>query len=290
MSFSKHNNLETPDSGTQNWGASVNENFDLIEKGPTITSTAGTTIAVNDVVYLDTSGNFQLALADASVANRYVGFATSAMNNNADGFARTLGYESHPDWFFNAGDIVYLSGVTPGGITSIAPADLVQVGTAMATNEILIRPFGTGSLQDHGSLSGLPDDDHPQYLGSDMLRSATGLTITGTLWTDEILPESNPYINISAGLTIQAGVSIRTGVEDLQTVLSLDQGDVDESFIEFTGLAVTGGTSSLDLDTGELGAVFGKAQVKVNGVTKWIRLYDLQGIRRQKLLVKCFLS
>lgn len=226
MSFSKHNNLETPNDGTQNWGPSLNENFDLIEKGPTIKSTAGTTIAVNDVVYLDTSGNFQLALADTTVANRYVGFATSAMNNNADGFARILGYESNPDWFFNAADIVYLSAITPGGITSIAPADLVQVGTAMATNEILIRPFGTGSLQDHGSLSGLTDDDHTAYLRTDNFRSSSGLTVSGILDVGTIT---------SVGLTIDTPTVTLT--QDTDFILG---GGVNGMSIDGTTLSVDG--------------------------------------------------
>lgn len=227
MAFSKHNNLETPDSGTQNWASSLNENFELLEQGSTIKATAGTTIAINDVLFIDTSGKFQLALADTTVANEYVGFSTAGINNNADGFARVNGYFLGPDFFFNAGERVFLSAVTPGGITSIAPTDIVQVGVALATNEILIRPHGA-TLESHDELLGLSDDDHTQYLRTDNFRSTSGLTVTGildssgvdtthltatnstiigltvnnNLAVSEILPDSGSIVKMSAGLTV----------------------------------------------------------------------------------------
>jgi hypothetical protein len=342
MSFTKHNNYEVPDGGVQNWDASINENFELMEKGQTVRAIAGTTLSIAEgtVVYMNASERLELAISPsgATIASQFLGFTTTDIATEIEGYVLTSGNFKRPNWAFIPGQ-VFLDASDPGEVTQTEPATPTMVGYAIGTNELVIKPWidtsfttvltdditpategwvniqpgltvgelnvqgplrvdeivpetspwvsiqaglTTGDLHvegvfsgiDHGELPGILNDDHPQYLGADMLRPAVGLTISGTLWTDEILPEANPYVNISAGLTIQASTFIRTGVEDLQTTLSLEQQDQDEGFIEFTGLAVTGGTSSVDLDTGELGAVYCKAQVKVNGVTKWLRLYD----------------
>jgi hypothetical protein len=278
--FTRHNNFEVPSGGVQNWDASLNENFELAEKGQTIKATAGITLAVGKVVYMNSSERLMLAISPSgtTTASQFLGFTTALINQEVDGYVQINGNHKWPHWSFTPGP-VYLDATTAGEVTQTQPTVANLVGYAIGTNEIAIRSWVDPSLSvtpAHSNLTSLvdPADDHTQYLATDNRRSTSGLTVTGPFSVDNITPESNPYITIQVGLTVQASSYIRTGAEDLQTVLSLDQGDYDQSFIEFTGLAVTGGTSSIDLSTGELGAVFGKAQVKVNGVTKWIRLYD----------------
>ena len=57
-------------------------------------------------------------------------------------------------------------------------------------------------------------------------------------------------------------------------VLRLDQGDVDDSFIDFIGTSDTDGSNSISSDTSTDSAKFGAIRVEINGVTKWIRIYD----------------
>ena len=59
-------------------------------------------------------------------------------------------------------------------------------------------------------------------------------------------------------------------------VLKLDQADVDDSFIDFIGTSASDGTKSISSDTTEDSAKFGAIRVEINGVTKWIRIYDDQ--------------
>lgn len=178
MSFSKHNNYETPDDGTANWAASVNENFELMELGRTLLKTASEAISENEVMYLDTSGEWTLAIADGTVAQRFVGLAPADISISADGYGRVNGYAVDADWFFDPGMPVYLSAVTAGGLTTIAPTNAVNVGLAISTNEIMIR-----SWVEHGEIFGLLDDDHTQYLRTDSTRSTAGLTCDGTFST-----------------------------------------------------------------------------------------------------------
>ena len=56
--------------------------------------------------------------------------------------------------------------------------------------------------------------------------------------------------------------------------LLLDQRDIDDSFINFIGTSAADGTRSISSDTTEDSAKFGAIQVEINGVTKWIRVYD----------------
>ena len=57
-------------------------------------------------------------------------------------------------------------------------------------------------------------------------------------------------------------------------VLVLDQGDIDDTFINYIGTSAADGSRSISSDTTEDGAKFGAVRVEINGVTKWVRVYD----------------
>ncbi len=57
-------------------------------------------------------------------------------------------------------------------------------------------------------------------------------------------------------------------------VLKLDQGDIDDTFIDFVGTSAADGTRSISSDTTEDSAKFGAIRIEINGTTKWIRVYD----------------
>ena len=196
MGFSKHRNLETPDDGTANWGASVNENMSIIEHGSTLKASAGAGLSVNHVMYIDTSGDWQYAIADGTVASRFIGISTTEILTGVDGYGRIAGYHNHAHWEFDPGMPVYLSAVTPGGLTTIAPSQSVMVGFAVTTNEIMIRPW-----IEHGEMFGLDDDDHTLYLRTDSIRSTAGLTCDGTF---------SSMVNLGLGTIDQFGAG--TGI------------------------------------------------------------------------------
>jgi len=66
----------------------------------------------------------------------------------------------------------------------------------------------------------------------------------------------------------------QAAADGAKPVMSLDQADIDDSFIDFIGTSAADDTRSISSDTGELGACFGKFRVEINGVTKWMRVYD----------------
>jgi len=57
-------------------------------------------------------------------------------------------------------------------------------------------------------------------------------------------------------------------------VLRLDQGDADETFIDFIGSTAGDGSVSISSDTTTDSAKFGAIRIEINGVHKWIRIYD----------------
>ena len=57
-------------------------------------------------------------------------------------------------------------------------------------------------------------------------------------------------------------------------VLKLDQGDIDDSFIDFVGTSQTDGTRSISSSSATAGAKDGAIRVDINGTLHWLRLYD----------------
>ena len=57
-------------------------------------------------------------------------------------------------------------------------------------------------------------------------------------------------------------------------VIELDQGDADEPFVNFVGTSAADDSSSISSSTATASAKFGAVMVKINGVEKWIRVYD----------------
>ena len=61
---------------------------------------------------------------------------------------------------------------------------------------------------------------------------------------------------------------------EAKTVLKLDQADIDDSFIDFIGTSAGDSTRSVSSSTGTGSTKVGAIMIEVNGVTKWIRIYD----------------
>jgi len=57
-------------------------------------------------------------------------------------------------------------------------------------------------------------------------------------------------------------------------VASLEQVDVDDTFIDFVGTSAADDSRSISSDVTEDDAKFGAVKVEINGVTKWVRVYD----------------
>ncbi len=139
--FTNHNNYEVPTVGLKNYDAITAENFNLIEQGSTMKAVAGLTVSAHQLIYLDSNYEYGLAKAEATpVEGRWLGFITKNIKQNAEGYARYLGYHKNVAWNFTSGPI-YLSDATAGAVTQTAPNTPIIVGWAIGTNELQIKPW-----------------------------------------------------------------------------------------------------------------------------------------------------
>jgi len=118
---------------------------------------------------------------------------------------------------------------------------------------------------------------------------ATGVSTVYGLWASATGGSSNFGVFSSAGINhfndevgIGAGLTVPTGqlhvdqasLTGAKPVLLLDQGDIDDTFIDFVGTSAADGTRSISSSTATASAKFGAIRIEINGVTKWIRVYD----------------
>lgn len=82
---------------------------------------------------------------------------------------------------------------------------------------------------------------------------------------------------VSGLLTLSNAVALNVTQSSTSSglpVLVLTQSDVDDTFVNYVGSTAADGTKSISSDTSEDGAKFGAFRVEINGVTKWVRVYD----------------
>lgn len=89
-------------------------------------------------------------------------------------------------------------------------------------------------------------------------------------------------LTVNAGLDrVGVGINLSTGklhvdqndVAGAIPVLVLDQGDIDDTFINFIGTSAADGTRSISSDTTEDAAKVGAFRVELNGVVGWMRVF-----------------
>tara|TARA_R100000008_G_scaffold15710_2_gene7682 strand:- start:1620 stop:3098 length:1479 start_codon:yes stop_codon:yes gene_type:complete len=98
------------------------------------------------------------------------------------------------------------------------------------------------------------------------------------------LEGSNPAVAMTIDENGKVGIGEDTPTASLQVnqggstaainVMKLHQNDADKPFIDFSGSTGGAETRSVSTDTTENDAKFGAIMIQINGVTKWIRVYD----------------
>lgn len=88
---------------------------------------------------------------------------------------------------------------------------------------------------------------------------------------------SGTFALLEVGNVFTVGQTIdQSSSSGAETVLKLDQADIDDTFIDFIGTSAVDGSRSISSDTTEDSAKFGAIKIEINGVTKWIRIYDTE--------------
>ena len=144
-------------------------------------------------------------------------------------------------------------------------------GKALGTDQPMLQPSGV-VIGDDGSIHlgdnvnihlGASDDTDISY------SSALGALIIGAPTPRmQFFKTGNPIIKFIGTTYIDQNLG-----SGAVTVLTLDQGDNDETFLDFVGVSASDGSRSISSDTTEDSAKIGAVRVDINGVLGWVRIH-----------------
>ena len=187
--------------------------------------------------------------------------------------------------------------------TTVPTATLHVKGSAVDASLVLIESTGTTAdneapelvLYRNADLTDAGDIGCIRFRGLDDTGSACDYSLIEAEIVDESNTEEDGLLrikNVVAGSEVTActfrdgQVGIGTGAPSAmlhidqssasgaKPVLKLDQADIDDTFIDFIGTSAADGSRSISTDTTTDSAKFGAIAIEINGVSKWIRIYD----------------
>ena len=206
-------------------------------------------------------------------------------------------------WITERTDITVSSGSTTVGSVSTGQLDADNIridGNTISSTDtngnIALSPDGTGGigvgiaspanrlhLENGGlAITGGTAVGASEYVSRILVNSggSTGHTLCHLLNTEETIFKAHG----ATGTIGKIGIGLTTPTSKLHIdqsatagampVLRLDQGDADETFIDFIGTSAADGAANISSDTTTDSAKFGAIRIEINGVHKWIRIYD----------------
>ncbi len=200
---------------------------------------------------------------DVRTAGSYYGDGShlSGIGASADhGTLAGLGDDDHTQYTLANGTRAFTG--TVGGVTPVANADLttkLYTDTLVAASGAIVEASAktytdeqiaaNPGVTDHGALTGLTDDDHPQYLLADGSRHVTGELIvegsgyfTGDLYTDGTVHGAKRSVRF---VIDNGNTEIGTGVQDAEIRLNFPL-----RINRWSVLATPSGNIELDVLTG----------------------------------------
>jgi len=161
---------------------------------------------------------------------------------------------------------------------------------AGSTNKLGSNNVNIGSNSGRG---GVGDHSNNTFLGAETARSVTTGSDNIIIGYNQDLPTATTSDHLNIGGVVYGnlstsliGIGEATPAGTLHTnqasttaaipALVVEQGDIDDTFINFIGTSAADGTRSISSDTTEDSTKFGAVRVEINGTTKWIRIYDTE--------------
>lgn len=166
--------------------------------------------------------------------------------------------------------------------------DPKAIGLFIRTNKT-----GTGTAPNGGTFSDHPNLDFRRWVGGDGVTIHKNATIScspenqgGLVFY--VSEESTNVQSTTERMRIDTVGRVAIGhhtpsaqlhvdqasASGARPVLKLDQADVDDTFIDFVGTTASDSSKSISTSTATASAKFGAVAIEINGVKKWIRVYD----------------
>lgn len=183
---------------------------------------SGVTITNGSAVFISGSTNtipcFAMAHADVSTTSVVAGVATMDIANNTTGYATNLGIvHSLNTSAFNPGDIVYLSSITPGGLTTTlypAPSFRTRIGVVTSTSTTIGRVLvmlgatgpGFGSANQVRAMNVIGTQEEYKTItagaGISVTASTGSITVTNTGSSSSVTVSSGPVFASTNTVTV----------------------------------------------------------------------------------------
>ena len=179
-------------------------------------------------------------------------------------------------------EFTWNAGSTPAAAMHIGADKNVGIGTVVPAQNLHIHNSTTTNMRISS------DDDSNMYIefkpttatrgfvGWDETQSTLKL-VTGTTFNDStsgISILNSGFVGIGLAVPTTPLHADQSSASGAVPVLRLDQGDADETFIDFIGSSQADGSASISSDTTTDSAKFGAIRIEINGTHKWIRIYD----------------
>lgn len=237
------------DSGSKGWGGLTLNQGDIVIGDA---SRGGYLQWDNSAAVLNIAGKAALIEAGATK----VTLSPTGLRLNRESSSSDFGY--------NAGASIEWT----GGYNSIYGSDFVgYLGAGTVGYRTLVRTKTTATGE--YALATLQAELYTGAKATIEARAEPGGVERVDVTADELRVVGRLGVNSSATPPAQAGI-YQSGSAAAIPALLLDQSDVSEEFIEFSGTVAAGNP----IDTAALGTYYGKVRVSVNGTFKYMALYS----------------
>ena len=212
------------------------------------------------------------------------GFLATLRNQNASELTNANAYQASCI-VSGAGDVITYRGFKPnaptlsaaGVVVTSVGADIPNMGSAGGTDAYGIR-LAAQTTSTNGIGLEVGDStggtSYANYLGA-ASAGVPGTVINQTSTNDslQVQDSGNTILAVTdlSGAAVKIDQYSNTGAIP---VISLDQADIDDSFIDFIGTEAADSSRSISTSNGEVGSKDAAVKIEYNGTTGWLRIYD----------------
>jgi len=260
--------LQTTGANAGTWGSKTNDNLSKVENA--IKGYAAVSVA--------SSGTVSLTASSGGTGDQQSRAALKLEGSLSGNVA--LECEANPYWYF------IHDASTRGGYTlTFGPAGGTPITLPYTATKYLVYTDGTtmfdvltnvGNISSGGTLSATGDISFDggafvfNEAGIDTDARFEGLSDINLLRTEA----TNDRVGIGIAAPLAKLGITQTSTTGAVPCIELEQLDTDFAFTNYKGTSAADSSSSISSSTAEAASKFGAVMIKINGVTKWIRVYD----------------
>tara|TARA_Y100000310_G_scaffold319966_1_gene375871 strand:- start:8024 stop:10045 length:2022 start_codon:yes stop_codon:yes gene_type:complete len=231
-------------------------------------SDIGPRIKLNDDVDISGELNVDLGVTSAGVTSAgNVVIDDSSFQMNLESAAK-VHLNNDGNSYFNGGN-VGINETDPDAPLHVS-MDGFSAGTIGSDTAIVVSRVASGASAVEMSLIGGTSSQTKINFGDDGTEYQGAVAYNTS--TDTISLHTDGASRMTVGP--KGEVTMASETDLAAALLILDQNDADQPFTHYQGTTAGDGSASASTDTTEDSAKYGALRIQINGLTKWIRIYD----------------